>query len=234
VQTNDNISLPRARRIPQEEECPPPAGSSLLREAKSTQTRRNRVPYRGDVFAAGQYYHIYNHAVGQELLFHTPANYEYLLRLVKRHAPASGATVIAYCLMPNHYHFLLRQEGDAPLSKFINVLFNGYVQAINRQQRRKGPLFASRFRHVWIDCEEYITHLCRYIHLNPVKAKLVARANDWPYSNFCDWVGERSGTLKDEAFIREHFPTAEDYRQFVTDWQDELKAREEIRRYLWD
>ena len=62
--------------------------------------------------------------------------------------------------MPNHYHFLLRQETDQTLSKFINVLFNAYVQAVNRQQGRKGTLFEGRFRHVWVDREEYLTHLC--------------------------------------------------------------------------
>ena len=192
------------------------------------------MPYRGDVFAQGQYYHVYNHAVGQELLFFNPGNYEYLLRLVKHHAAPRNAAVIAYCLMPNHYHFLLRQESEEPLSKFVNVLFNGYVQAVNRQQERKGTLFTGRFRHVWIDREAYLTHLCRYIHLNPVKAGLVARPDDWRYSNFLEWVGQRAGTLKDETFIRERFPMAGDYRQFVADWQDELTSQEEIKRYLYD
>ena len=192
------------------------------------------MPYRGDEFAQGHYYHIYNRGAGGGLLFFNPGNYEYCLRLVKRCYQKYGATVIAYCLMPNHYHFLLRHETDVPLSKFINVLFNAYVQAVNRQQGRRGTLFAGRFRHVWVDREEYLVHLCRYIHLNPVKAKLVSHPDDWPYSNYLEWIGQRAGTLKDETFIRERFPNPEAYRQFVADYQNEVRVREHIKKYIWD
>jgi REP element-mobilizing transposase RayT len=130
------------------------------------------------VFAKGFYYHVYNRGAGRGLLFFNPGNYEYCLRLVKRYSERYGVAVIAYCLMPNHYHFLLRQETDEPLSRFINVLFNAYVQAVSRQQERTGTLFEGRFHHVWVDREEYLVHLCRYVHLNPVKAELVSLPED--------------------------------------------------------
>lgn len=82
------------------------------------------MPYRGDTFTQGQYYHIYNRGAGKAKIFFNDGNYQYLLRLVKEYYQKHGATVIAYCLMPNHYHFLLRQEADKPLSKFMQVLFN--------------------------------------------------------------------------------------------------------------
>ncbi|MCD6334967.1 MAG: transposase [Candidatus Latescibacteria bacterium] len=66
--------------------------------------------------------------------------------------------------MPNHYHFLLRQDGEVSLSRFINVAFNVYVQALNKQLERKGTLFEGRFKHVLVDKDEYILYLCRYIH----------------------------------------------------------------------
>jgi REP element-mobilizing transposase RayT len=168
------------------------------------------------------------------LLFLNPGNYEYCLRLVKRHQQRYGATVIAYCLMPNHYHLLLRQDTDEPLSRFISVLFNAYVQALNRQQGRKGTLFEGRFRHAGVDREEYLVHLCRYIHLNPVKGGLAAAPEDWPYSNYQEWIGLRPGTLKDKLFIREHFATPQAYRDFVTDYADELRVNEHIKPYVWD
>jgi len=192
------------------------------------------MPYRGEVFVKGRYYHIYNRGAGRGLLFFNAGNYEYCLRLVKRYVGRYGVAVIAYCLMPNHYHFLLRQETEEPLSKFVNVLFNAYVQAVNRQQGRRGTLFEGRFRHVWVNREEYLVHLCRYIHLNPVKAGLVSRPEDWPYSNYREWIGRRAGTLKDEAFIRARFPTPESYRRFVADWRDEERVRAQIEKYVWD
>ena len=141
------------------------------------------MPYRGEVFAQGNYYHIYNRGAGKGLIFFNADNYKHCLRLIKQYAPRYGASVIAYCLMPNHYHFCLRQETKEPLSKFVGVLFNAYAQSVNREQDRNGTLFESRFRHVCVDREEYLIHLCRYIHLNPVKANLVSRLEDWPYSN---------------------------------------------------
>ena len=192
------------------------------------------MPYRGNIFTAGQYYHIYNRGAGKQPLFFNSGNYEYLLRLVKRYSPKYGATFIAYCLMPNHYHFLLRQETDEPLSKFINVLFNAYVQAVNQQQDRSGTLVEGRFRHVCVDRWEYLIHLCRYIHRNPVKARMVPRPEDWPYSNYLEWVGQRNGILKDEMFIHDHFASAEEYREFVYDIQGEARGFEKIRKYLWD
>ena len=192
------------------------------------------MPYRGDVFVQGHYYHIYNRGAGKGLIFFNLDNYEHLLRLVKRYRRRYGVTVIAYCLMPNHYHFLLRQETDMPFSKFINVLFNAYVQAMNRQQGRSGTLFTGRFRCVWVDREEYLIHWCRYIHLNPVKAKLVFQPVEWPYSDYLEWIDQRAGTLKDETFIREYFPIPEGYREFVADYQDEIRVREHVKKYVWD
>jgi REP element-mobilizing transposase RayT len=105
------------------------------------------MPYRGDTFVSGQYYHIYNRGAGKGKIFFNDGDYEYLLRLVTKYYQQYGATIIVYCLMPNHYHFLLRQETDQPLSRFVNVLFNAYFQALNLQQGRSGTLFEGRFRH---------------------------------------------------------------------------------------
>jgi putative transposase len=193
------------------------------------------MPYRGGVFTKDLYYHIYNRGAGKQPIFFNSANYEHLLHLVKRYSPIYGAKIIAYCWMPNHYHLLLRQETDQSLSKFINVLFNAYVQAVNQEQGRSGTLFEGRFRHVCVDRYEYLIHLCRYIHNNPRKAGLVSKLEDWPYSNYLDWIGLRNGILKDDAFIEQHFPgTHEAYRQFVDDLKEETRVSEQMEGYIWD
>ena len=192
------------------------------------------MPYRGDTFTQGQYYHIYNRGAGKGKIFVNDANYEYLLRLVKEYYQKHGATVIAYCLMPNHYHFLLRQETDEPLSEFMQVLFNAYVQALNLQQGRTGTLFEGRFKHRRVDQWEYLMILCRYIHLNPVKAKLVTRPEDWAYSNYREWIGVRDGALVNKVFVQDHFPSADEYVKFVSDVEDEKKNYEKISKYYFD
>lgn len=190
------------------------------------------MPYRGDVFRPGHYYHLYNRGVGGTIIFFNPGNYEYCLQLIGGYSRRHGASVIAHCLMPNHYHLLIRQETDTPLSTFIRVLFNSYVQAVNKQQGRKGPLFEGRFRHVWVDREEYLIHVCRYIHLNPVRARLVKTPEEWKYSNYLECIGERAGTLKDDSFIRDRFPAAGTYRSFVTEYLDEPSPADEVQGYL--
>ena len=100
------------------------------------------MPYRNAEFTQGQYYHVYNRGAGKSKIFYTEDNYRYLLELMRRYLGKYGISVIAYCLMPNHYHFLLLQLTDMPISKFINVLFNAYVQALNLQQSRTGTFTA--------------------------------------------------------------------------------------------
>ena len=84
------------------------------------------MPRRNIVFEKGGHYHVYNRGAGRGPLFFSPANYEYCLRLVKRYRRQYGAAILAYCLMPNHYHFLLRQEGDDPAGLLPHRVFNSY------------------------------------------------------------------------------------------------------------
>ena len=191
------------------------------------------MPYRSDTFAQGQYYHIYNRGAGKGKIFFNAGNYEYLLRLVQQYSQKHGVKIIAYCLMPNHYHFLLRQETEEPLSKFMQALFNAYAQALNIQQARTGTLFEGRFKHKRVDKWEYLITLCRYIHRNPVNANLVAQPEDWAYSNYREWIGLRDGTLVDRTFIKDNFPKPDEYTAFVNDIEDEKKSYEKISKYLF-
>ena len=192
------------------------------------------MPYRGGLFTQGQYYHIYNRGAGKAKIFFNDGNYQYLLRLVKEYHQQHGATIIAYCLMPNHYHFLLRQESDEPLSKFMQVLFNSYVQALNIQQGRTGTLFEGRFKQKCVDKWEYLLILCRYIHRNPVEANMVKKPEDWVYSNYREWVGLRNGMLVESHFVKDHFSSPEEYVNFVNDVEDEKKSYEKIQKYIFD
>ena len=168
-------------------------------------------------FVQGHYYHIYNRGANRQPIFRADVNYVFLLRRVKKHATLLDVSVIAYCLMPNHYHFLLRQDGSHTISAWVQAVFNSYTKAFNKMFDRGGTLFEGPFRAVTVDRDEYLVHLCRYIHLNPVRAKLVQFPEEWPYSNYREWIGQRAGALQDEAFIREWFPSPQEYRQFVMD-----------------
>ena len=185
-------------------------------------------------FAANHFYHVYNRAISDGLVFYKAENYVHCLNLTKRYMQRYGVNILAYCLIPNHFHFLLQQEKEIPVSKFISVLFNAYVQAVNRQLDRKGTLFQGRSKYKLIDKDEYLVHLCRYIHLNPVKAKLTKRPEDWQYSNYLEWIGLRGGEIVDEGFIAEHFSSSQEYQRFVEDYQFEELELEGVEEYVWD
>jgi REP element-mobilizing transposase RayT len=180
----------------------------------------------------GHFYHVYNRGVNRQRIFAHDGNYRFLLRRTKRYLKDYDLSVIAYCLMPNHYHFLLRPGEDDALSRFIQRLFNSYTQAFNRQHDRSGTLFEGRAKSILVDDERYVLYLCRYIHLNPVKAGLVTHPSEWPYSNYREWVGRRSGTLVDHTFIEADFSTPREYESFVTSDIDQSLEQELQSYYL--
>jgi putative transposase len=191
------------------------------------------MPYRNLHFAPSQFYHVYNRGVGRQPIFRETENYRFLLRRVKQYARGLNITIVAYCLMPNHYHLLLRQDGLEPAGRFPQRVFNSYTKAFNRRYERTGTLFEGPFKAIHVDRESYLLHLCRYIHANPVRHGLVSDLERWPSSNYREWIGARDGELVDRAFVRERFPAAGSYRQFVLDYLGGLdRMPEGIESYL--
>lgn len=174
-------------------------------------------------FKAGSCFHLYNHAIGNEKLFRGPDDYLLLLRSLKVFLKKYNVTVFAYCLMPNHFHFLLRQDDEKPAYKLINTLFSSYVQIFNKQNNRKGRLLRSPLNHVQVDNDLYFIYLCQYIHYNPVKAGLVSRAEDWPYSNYREWIGMRNGSLFHPQMRDKYFDSSEEYRAGIDEHEKYLE-----------
>ena len=191
------------------------------------------MPHRKTQFARGEYYHIYNRGAGHQPIVRESENYLYILRLIKTYAGESGIAVIAYCLMPNHYHLLLRQDGAAPAGVLPQKVFNSYTKAFNKRYDVTGTLFEGRYQAIHVAQDEYLLHLCRYIHANPMKDGLASYLEEWPYSNYHEWIGARAGALVDRAFVQAHFPPVQDYRQFVMDYLAGLsKLPDGIETYL--
>ncbi len=168
-------------------------------------------------FVQGNYYHAYNRGADRQPIFRSDENYLFLLQRVKHCAVDWQVAVVAYCLMPNHYHFVLRQDGELPLSDFIQAVFNSYTKAFNKVYSRSGTLFEGPFRALHVAKDEYLVHLCRYVHRNPLEAGLVTSLDDWPYSNYLEWIGQRDGTLVDREFVRGYFASPEEYVRFVVE-----------------
>jgi len=191
-------------------------------------------PYRKKEFYQGGYYHIYNRGANRDLIFFNAENYSYCLRLMSKYKDKYSLSLIVYCLMPNHYHFVIRQDAENGISEFMRDVFNTYAQAVNMQQDRKGTLFQGRFRHIHIEKDEHNLHLCRYIHLNPVKAGLVTLPEQWEFSNYKDWTGERNSSLTDKSFMFDNFGSSQNYREFVMEYLKEKTKEKIIEKYMFD
>ena len=140
--------------------------------------------------------------------------------------------VIAYCLMPNHYHFLLRQDGEQPAGSLPQLVFNSYTKAYNKCYGHSGTLFEARYKAKYVNSYPYLLQLCVYIHSNPVKDGLAAEPQDWPYSNYKEWICLRRGALVDHDFVREHFDTPQAYADLIHDYLRTRKLQEDVTRYL--
>ncbi len=173
---------------------------------------------RRPTFAPGSFYHIYNRGVHRESIFREEENYLFVLRLMKQVSRAAHLTLIAYCLLPNHYHYLIRQDGDEPAGLMPQRVFNSYSKAYNKRYNHTGTLFEGPYKVELIGRRAHLLHLCRYIHGNPVKHGLARSVDEWAFSNYLEWVGERNGSIVDREFVRDCFGSADQYRQYVLDY----------------
>jgi len=94
-------------------------------------------------------------------------------------------------------------------------------------------LLEGRYKSILVNTDEYVIHLCRYIHLNPVRAGLVKDPSQWPYSNYLEWVGKRDGILVDREFVSQYFTTPADHENFVINAVDQ-SVEMELQAYCLD
>lgn len=141
----------------------------------------------------GMFYHLTARGVERRSLFLLPGDYEYYLELVAEFAPRMGIGVMSYCLMPNHPHMLV-EDARCELSDFIQRVHGSYAQKFNWRETRVGHLFQGRFHAKPVESERYLTEVLRYIHWNPVSAKLCSRPGDYRWSSAAAY---ESGKLPD-------------------------------------
>lgn len=172
------------------------------------------MPRRTVPFVSGEYYHLYNRAVRRQMLFHNRGEYSLFLKKWREHVAPEQIAVIAYCLMPNHYHLLVR-AGDDELSRHMQRFGVAFVRAWNLLREQTGVAFEGTFHAVHVDREEYLLHLSRYIHRNPAAAKLVLLPEDWEFSSYLEYLSLRDGSLPMPDVILREFGGSARYRRFV-------------------
>ena len=149
----------------------------------------------------GQLHHLYTRGNNGEQVFYTPGHYHYFLRKVRAHLLPTGR-LLAYCLMPNHFHLLFEPAEAATTGgltqRALGMVLGSYAQGLNQERGRTGSLFQKRTKAKLLEIStspHYATTCLHYLHQNPYRAGLVSHLADWPYSSYRDYAGLRSGTL---------------------------------------
>jgi REP element-mobilizing transposase RayT len=174
------------------------------------------MPRRSVPLCEGEYYHLYNRGNNRERIFRGPGDYAFFLQRVHIYLTPI-LDVVAYCLMPTHYHLLVFVR-VADLSHRMQLLSISYTKAMNARYERVGSLFQGAFHAKHVDQDSYLLHLSAYIHRNPVEARLVKVAEEWEFSSYREFIGIREGTLPKPQPILSHFPSRKVYRVYVEVW----------------
>lgn len=142
--------------------------------------------------------------------------------------------IVSYCLMPNHFHFLLKQKMDNGISRFISNFTNSYTRYFNTKHKRIGPLFQGIFKAVRIENDEQLIHVSRYIHLNPVVSFIVKEEllDAYPWSSLPEYLTSSRQEICNKEIILGLFPSKEKYRKFVHDQIDYAKKLEAIKHLV--
>ncbi|MSR76099.1 MAG: hypothetical protein EXS68_00730 [Candidatus Ryanbacteria bacterium] len=203
------------------------------------------------IFAAGEHYHICNRGVdkrkifmdGKDLnrflksveIFNTiePVGsiYEYMLdRRLGRVTSRKGRLVdiVCYCLNPNHFHLLVRQQVENGVSEFVKRLVGGYTKYFNHRHNRSGVLFAGKFRSTHIVSNEYLLHVSAYINLNnEVHGIKQAIKSSWE-----EYIGNTNKKLCNTAIILKQFQDAREYKDFARASLADIIARKSLSKEL--
>ena len=142
--------------------------------------------------------------------------------------------IIAYCLMPNHFHLLLKQVKDQGIFHFMRLLQSSYSHYFNLKYKRKGGLFEDRFKAIRVETDSQLLHLSRYIHLNPYSSYLVKDLSallKYPHSSLPEYLDHKKPQLCQKEIVLDQFPNRSAYKEFLLDRADYQRSLEEIKHH---
>jgi len=221
---------------------------------------------RNTILAPDSYYHIYNRGTESRVIFQNQYDHERFLALIYicnniepvrienivRSQPEQGLTLLkevlkiernkplidvcSYCLMPNHFHFILKEREDGGISKFMQKIMTAYTMYFNKRYERNGSLFQGSFKANLVDTDNYLKYLISYVHLNPIKLieqnwkeeriQNMKRAekflDNYKYSSYLDFCGtdRLEGLLINKNGLPNYFENSHGFQSAVTEWLD--------------
>lgn len=210
-------------------------------------------------FTPGHYYHLYNRGVAKQVIFHDNRDYYRFLdtlafytddstsdkkfsttewEIIKdiryTNPGKSRVEIIAHCIMPNHFHLLVKQIEENGISMFLRRSLNSYTHYYNTKRKRVGPIFQGTFRATIVENNEQLLHVSRYIHLNPFVAKIVDSPSIYQYSSYQAFLHGAKDRLCSPSLILELVNSNDEYRQFVEDYADYARSIGDLKKLLID
>jgi putative transposase len=185
------------------------------------------------LFYPGAVYHVFLRGNAGQDIFFEKRDREYFCRLLQEGRSKLGHRIHAFSLMDTHVHLAL-QVAEIPLSRIMQSLSQRYTGWINRRQKRKGHLFQGRYKAILIDADAYLLELVRYIHLNPIRAGLVERVENYPWSSYWTYVGKEKLQWLSMDWVLAQFSSRENmarkrFKEFMREGDGE-GSREEFHR----
>ena len=163
--------------------------------------------------APGGYYHAYNRAVEKRTIFYSEKDYEYFINKALFFKDKTGVKILAYCVLPNHWHFLLKEpkttlgvETDpqgrlSQISLFLSLLANSYTRYFNTNKEHSGRIFQDTFKLKFVEDDNYLRVLIRYINLNHIKHKITKKPADWFYTSHNNYINQAKFGLVDKDYL---------------------------------
>jgi len=198
--------------------------------------------YKTEILEPEKYYHIFNRAIGNEKLFVDETDYIYFLSKFERYV-LPIADLIAYCLIPNHFHFFVRILDPKEICKNLRLIsidsseelikqsfsnfFNSYTKTCNLRHNRKGKLFMLPFKRILAEDDTYFISIINYIHRNPLHHGLVKNHIDWKFSSYAAYLSQNNTKINRELGL-EFYGNLENFLLF----HQENRAKEGFEKYL--
>jgi putative transposase len=198
-------------------------------------------------FSEGEIYHLYNRGNGRMDIFRDEEDYRQFLKRLRlvlgkplevqqseriRLTPfaTDDFTFFAYCLMPNHWHFLVRQNGAVPISGLVLRLCTSYAKYFNKKYSHVGHIFQDQFSSVHVADDAQLNAVSAYIHQNPKVGKQVSNIHDWKFSSYNEYRHSVSDICDVERALEVMNQTHSDYLHFFDERYEELLERSAIRK----
>lgn len=222
------------------------------------------MPYRKTPLVKNEIYHVFNRSIARQPIFKTQLDHKRIIDIINfyRHdtkplrfshfkrLPVEQkkdileeyaknhkylVEIYAYCIMPNHFHFLLKAVQDSGISIFMRNLQHSYSNYFNIKNNRTGSLFQSMFKAIRIETDEQLFHVSRYIHLNPATSFIISieALETYQWSSFKDFINKANEGMINKQYIYDNFKSVGEYKKFVYDQAGYQRELDKIKHLIF-